>query len=1144
MKTLNKWFTLGAMLTPAAMTLAATNAPNIVFFLADDMGLGDTSAYQDLTGNPDARQIYTPNMERLAERGTRFTDMHAAAAVCTPSRISFLTGTYSFRSPLLQKTSFAGQDVYGTLFPGQRKTVPAMLRQYGYRTYGIGKWHIALQGDKDGTGLIYEGPLEVGFDRYTGTPGNFGGSGCMIQDHGYMWFNSSDQLVSIKDPSAVNWGANENPVMLKKIQPTNLAAIQSYLTDHMSSTPDQPFFVYYASHANHTPYVPADELDGIPLTTNVTVAGTMIRIATGPDLDGDGIPDPADPDSFMTLDQGTKHWDPYYKTNSVGEVIDNSATTRAKMVRENDIIVGDLLDFLEATDDPRNPGHKLIDNTLFIFTSDNGADIEFEFAVGALPQKSNGVISDIQGKKATVWEGGTRVPFIAVWPGRIATDATSDALFGLNDMYATFAEIIGHPLTSVEAPDSESVLSAWTNGAGGVVRSTDLLYKSKQSLMLRRGDLKLMTKDPDFINLGDQYDAAGQHLDFADMDPYDLYDLYSDLPELNDIISSQTTTVESMRATLQQFVDQGYSRSGAERVLNGPNFQGGSLLDPSNWHNYTPTLNNQLPTAQRPGFVCFDGTTASSVSNMFLIQRGGTVSFTGGPESQRQLNNVQWRMEDGSIDLNDGTLYLADGTSTLAIADGALSGAQLAVGGGASGSKTVVLEKGSGTITLSGQISIPPASADIAIVSEADQGFNAASGVVSTSVYSSVSVQAGDVIVLAATTNKKGSTAPLSPLVLGGTATLGPVTELHNGLDTYPTSWAWIYTVVGSGTVDLGIVTDTSVGITAGTVCYVLRAVSDNIALAAFATWDDTDIADNGTSYPLIYTFSGELTNGALIEIISARTDLITEPAAYTEDYNGGPNKRIIASFDGVTGGAWTSSYTLVGGVADKQTSGALGLVFQGLEESGSSTHVPPIIFSNDGDSSNDYISFTTGTHGRITSGEDASFYEALWTNGNLRIDGQVGTGSFADSGFLVINRGGGTNVLILDGGQVIDDDDDGINDIWEQRRAGGTGILTATGDYDHDGLLDITEYILDYDPLVSSQDFTCDSAVDVENLNFVIRFNATNSRIYRVEYKPDLLFPGTWQVLSQQTGLNGLNTFSAPTDATNGFFRIQVLVP
>jgi hypothetical protein len=918
----------------------------------------------------------------------------------------------------------------------------------------------------------------------------------------------------------------------------------------MSTAPDHPFFVYYASHANHTPYVSPDSLGGQPLTTNVTVAGTMISIATGADQDGDGIPDPADPDCFMTLLQGTQHWDPYYKTNSTGQVIDNAPTTRARMVRENDIIIGRLLDYLDETDDPRNPGHKLADNTIFIFTSDNGADIEFEFSVGALPQKSSGVITDLQGKKATRWEGGTRIPFIAVWPGRIATNATSDALFGLNDMYATFSEIVGHAMAPHEAVDSESLLTAWTNGAGGTVRSTDLLYKNKENLLIRRGDMKLMTKDPDYVNLDSpisRFDVEGLHLDFSNMTSFAMHNLSNDLSEAGDILAGQSSLAASMQNTVRQFVDQGFSRAGAERIYNGGNFQGGSLLNSSSWRHYTPPLNNQLPTATRPGFICIDGTADSSVSNMFLIQRSGAISFTGSSASQRQINNARWNIEAGALNFSNSTLYMAKGTSTLTVTDGHISGAQLDFGsaaGSSAGAKTVVLEKGSGTVTLTGLAIAPPAAAPVSIISATGKTFNVTAGTVSTSLYSGVSVQAGDVLVLTAGTNKKGasSAAPLSPVITAGAVLLGPVTELHNSLDTYPTSWGWYYSVTSSGTVNAGVTIVNTAGITANTACYVLRSATGVIALAAYATWDDNDNADNGTSYVLNYSFPSPLTNGVLIESISSRSDTITPPAAYTVDINGA-NKRILDSYGEVNGLSHSSLYTL-DGASSNLTSGALGMVFQGLETSSTTGSVPPVVFGNDGDSSNDYISFTTGTRGRIISGENTAFYETLWTNGQLRIDGQMGSASFADSGFLVINRSGGIYELVLDNGQIIDDDDDGMNDTWEQRRAGGTGLLTATGDHDGDGLLDITEYILDSDPRAGSQDFTCEGAFDVRNLNFVVSFNATNSRMYRVEYKPDLRSSAAWQVLEQITGVNGLNTFRSSGGTEKGFYRIQVLLP
>lgn len=396
---------------------AADPVPNVIIFIADDMGLGDSSAYQDLTGNPDNEQIDTPELERLAHMGTRFTDAHSNGATCSPARISLLSGTYSFRSPLKTRAVRDNDHTHGIMLPGRRTTLAHMLQRSGYGTYGYGKWHLGLHSDvgedrngdgvidKPGSGAVYEGPIESGFDTYTGTPGNFSYGGAMIQDKHYMRFASPDPrdytLVPINHESAQPW-VRQGP-----------------------GSPTDPDYAYYEANG-----------------------GWIWN------------------DAFRK-----KWWDHVTEVDASGAITVNGPTNRAMMVQENDIIVGLMLNYLEQTDDPRNPGHKLIDNTIFIFTSDNGADIRSEAAVGALPQRSDGVITNLAGFKGSRWEGGTRVPFIAAWPepagGRragIPAGATSPALFGLNDLYATLAEAIGYELQAEEAVDSESLLKLWTSG--------------------------------------------------------------------------------------------------------------------------------------------------------------------------------------------------------------------------------------------------------------------------------------------------------------------------------------------------------------------------------------------------------------------------------------------------------------------------------------------------------------------------------------------------------------------------------------------------------------------------------------------------------------------------------------------------------
>lgn len=238
-----------------------------------------------------------------------------------------------------------------------------MLKEAGYRTYGYGKWHLGHQSDKEGSGLMIEGPLESGFDTYTGTDGNFGYPGAMIKDRQFVQFDANDNLVPYLDPSALPWieGGGiwtgfKDPNLLK-VQPAVFAALESDLDTHMGSHANKPLFIYYASHGNHAPYVAAHELAGQVISSNVTVSGTILNVPLDPggDLDGDGIPDPdyADPDYVWASGVVDKCWDPYFETNELGEVIYNGPTARARMVVENDIIAGELLDFLSETDDPR-----------------------------------------------------------------------------------------------------------------------------------------------------------------------------------------------------------------------------------------------------------------------------------------------------------------------------------------------------------------------------------------------------------------------------------------------------------------------------------------------------------------------------------------------------------------------------------------------------------------------------------------------------------------------------------------------------------------------------------------------------------------------------------------------------------------------
>ena len=414
----------------ALFLTSATHAaqPNIILFMADDMGMGDSSAYQDFTGNADADQIHTPNMERLARMGMRFTDAHTPASRCTTTRYGLLTGRYAFRNRMKYWVLFGNQG--DPMIERDRPTIATLLKDQGYRTAMFGKWHVGLRyrnskgkpaaawEDADLTQPLYDCPLDHGFDvaKYTSRSHGTSGPDAGAPAKNKARRNGPNQTVGpghLHGRIAVS--ASGDGKALKPDGPdayvlTKLGSRHSdHAIDFIRSTKD-PFFLYYPANSNHGPYTPDKSIGGKP------VAGAA-RTKSGEGMNA-----------------------------------------RYDYIYENDVALGRLLDQLESQDDPRNPGKKLIENTIVIFTSDNGSENKSKVCTG--PFRSN---------KGSVFEGGHRVPFIVAWPtGNIPAGTTSGQLLGLQDLFATFAEITGVALPNLHAgekgaEDSVSVLDAWRN---------------------------------------------------------------------------------------------------------------------------------------------------------------------------------------------------------------------------------------------------------------------------------------------------------------------------------------------------------------------------------------------------------------------------------------------------------------------------------------------------------------------------------------------------------------------------------------------------------------------------------------------------------------------------------------------------------
>ncbi len=468
--------------------------PNIVLILADDFGVGDIQTHY-----PD-NKIATPFLDQFVQDGMSFTDAHSPSAVCTPTRYGLLTGRYSWRTRLQEWVLAAYEP---PLIDADRPTLPGMLREHGYETAMIGKWHLGwdwpgpqpsrMTEVRNGQKTlewhldkpVLNGPTTRGFDYYFGVdlpnmpPFSYVENDTVtpVPTSAYVHDESEGVVLPrgfVGSPMAPGW-------QLREIVPelTRRAVEQV----HSRARGDKPFFLFYSMTSPHEPVSPSPAFQG---------QSGIAPIA----------------DFVMETD-----W-------SVGQVV-------------------------RAVDEAG-----IADDTVVIFTADNGhshyTGWESLIEAGHLPS------GPYRGHKGDIWEGGHRIPLVVRWPGKIAAHSQSRQLVSLTDIFATSLALAGADLPAAGAEDSVSFLDAALGKAPEQGRTSLVSHSNHGEFAYRDGPWKLVFRN------------SGPNLQKSRGKPTvpELYNLSEDIAESKNLAEERPEIVEELQAKFDAMIAQGATRAG------------------------------------------------------------------------------------------------------------------------------------------------------------------------------------------------------------------------------------------------------------------------------------------------------------------------------------------------------------------------------------------------------------------------------------------------------------------------------------------------------------------------------------------------------------------------------------------------------
>lgn len=481
--------------------------PNIIYILADDLGYGDVSCL-----NAEAKTA-TPNIDKLSTEGMTFTDAHSGSSVCTPTRYGILTGRYCWRTSLKSGVLWPYD---GPLIEPERLTVGELLKQNGYTTACIGKWHLGWewpttdsskinsairQAEWDRSGklrsefeakvdfskTIENGPVTRGFDYYFGDD---------VPNFPPYFFIENDRTIGIPDEQKPGDMFGNEGVMLKgwaleKVMP----AITQKAVDYIKNTQsifkreaDKPFFLYFALTAPHTPIAPNENFRGSS------------------------------------------------KAGAYGD-----------FVQEVDWTVGQVLKALDE--------EGLTDNTLVIFTSDNGSPgrdgTNMSGAVSSVLKYGHNPSYQFRGTKADIWDGGHHVPFFVKWPGNVVPATKSNEIICHTDFMATCAAILGKELPNNAAEDSYNLLPLIKGeNFNFPVREATVHHSGGGQFAIRKGKWKYIDGGG---SGGWTTPKNNQQAEKEGLPPIQLYDLSTDIGETNNVYTEHPDVVDELKNLLEKY---------------------------------------------------------------------------------------------------------------------------------------------------------------------------------------------------------------------------------------------------------------------------------------------------------------------------------------------------------------------------------------------------------------------------------------------------------------------------------------------------------------------------------------------------------------------------------------------------------------